>query len=119
MADDIGWLRVSVVLILLAAFVSLDNGAMRSPECGDMLKALSYPLYHANVFHLAGNCIGVWIAFSPRRGGNAWTLSASFGISVCAWWMSRMPVVGFSNILYASAGLRCQDLIPRGGGRRR
>ena len=68
------------------------------------LCALAYPLYHANVIHLLVNMIAVWALYAPKRHGKGWLLLCSWLVSCAVWPLAPHPVVGISNLLYASIG---------------
>ncbi len=68
--------------------------------------AALYPLYHANIAHLAANCISIRYLFAPRRLANKSVLLVSYAISFLVYPLSQTPVLGISNLLFAAIGLR-------------
>ena len=68
------------------------------------LCAAAYPLYHANIFHLTVNMIAVWALYAPRFRNKGWLLLCSWLVSMAVWPLAPHPVVGISNLLYASVG---------------
>jgi len=77
-----------------------------------LLCAMLYPLFHANLFHLAVNMIAVWPLYAPQRKNKALLLLTSWFISCVVWPLAPHPVVGISNLLYASIGCLSPVLRP-------
>ena len=77
-----------------------------------LLCATLYPLYHANLFHLAVNMIAVWTIYAPERNNKGLLLLSSWIISCIVWLGAPHPVVGISNLLYASIGCLSPVLRP-------
>lgn len=69
-----------------------------------LLCAMSYPLFHANLFHLTVNMLAVWSLYAPQRRNKGLLLFVSWLISCLVWPLAPHPVVGVSNLLYASIG---------------
>ena len=65
-----------------------------------------YPLFHANIPHLALNCIALWAALDPRHKDRCRSLIVASIVSMLVYPLASRPVVGISNILYALFGLR-------------
>jgi membrane associated rhomboid family serine protease len=61
-----------------------------------------YMFFHANVFHLAGNCLGAYYLVR-----NIKSLVAAYGVSVALSFIiyAPFPTVGFSAPLYVLAGI--------------
>lgn len=70
-----------------------------------IIRALTYSFFHANIFHLAVNCISVWVLY-PRR--DVRNFLAAFAIAVLVYPLGFRPCVGFSNVLFAACGLRAR-----------
>ena len=77
------------------------------------LRALVYPLFHANIFHLACNCLGIWATFDPRVSDPWRRLLVGYAISVLVYPLSVHPVVGISNVLFAISGMCSPVRSPR------
>lgn len=99
---DIG--RWGIIYFLVGIFVLLNP-----PE---YLYELAWPghiahhFFHANVFHLAVNCLAVWSVFSPQAKLAKWVLPVAFVIGSFSYCFAAKPTIGFSNILFAIAGIR-------------
>lgn len=77
------------------------------------LRMATYHFFHANMFHLAANCLVLWTL------GEAWTynpvrcrkeLVLSYIIASLAILVEPRPVVGISNIIFAIVGMRTPKL---------
>jgi membrane associated rhomboid family serine protease len=72
--------------------------------------SLVHHFFHANVFHLAVNCLSLWSLF---RGGQRYgilPLVAAYIIGSLSWFFTSADVVGFSNVIFALIGLRTPSL---------
>lgn len=67
---------------------------------------LTYHFFHANVFHLAANCLAIWYMFPPKRKGNVAQLLAGLAVSLIVYPFHIRPMVGTSNLIFAVAGMR-------------
>lgn len=99
------------IIILLVAFHLIFG----IPEflCGTecyWLRATTYSFFHANWFHLAVNSLAIWTVFDPKRKARPFQIAAAYMIAVLVYPLSFRPVIGFSNILYATLGLRTPSL---------
>ena len=74
------------------------------------LRAFTYSFFHANWWHLAVNGIAIWTIFDPKRKFSCLHLVISYLIAVLVYPLSFRPVIGFSNVLYATLGLRTPPL---------
>lgn len=74
------------------------------------LRAIVYPFFHANIFHLAVNALSVWAVFRPGLKRNTRDLILGMAISAIAYPMGFRPCVGISNVLFAVSGMRSQPL---------
>lgn len=97
-------IRILLILaiIMVRIFVGLPDFIMDK----SVATALSYPLFHANWFHLAVNALAIWLMFPPRRKGLWRDLAIGYVISCLVFPLSFRPVIGISNLLYAVIGLR-------------
>lgn len=101
--------RMRYILIGILSVVYLVAGCPEYLAGDDMslwLKACTHHIFHANIFHLAVNCLSIWVVFSPKRKDNCRTLILAFIIASLSYFIALRPVVGVSNILFASLGLR-------------
>lgn len=99
-------MREVIIITLLAVHLLLGCPAWLSDgNCCEAVRALAYPLFHANVWHLAANALAVWTVFAPRK-GNAMLLTVAALISLAVYPLSPRPMVGISNLIYAAVGLR-------------
>lgn len=98
---------VIVALVALQAFVGIPEYLTDGPY---MLRALSYSFFHASWWHLAINAIAIWTIYPPKRRANFLQIVISLLIAVAVYPLSFRPVIGFSNILYATLGLRTPSL---------
>lgn len=93
---------VIVLLLAVCYFVPM-------PEC---LLTMRFPahivhhFFHANVFHFAVNALAVWSVFDPITKPEKWILPIAFVIASASYCFTVKPVIGFSNILFAVAGIR-------------
>ena len=103
-------MRRAIILILFLVFILVGcPGYLADPSVNVWLKAVSYHLFHANIFHLAANLLSVWFIFRvmPYRSDvqNAKDLAFGFIIATLAYFVAMRPVVGISNIIYAVIAL--------------
>ena len=102
--------RLIVILALAGLQVAFGAPSWLQPDGAPYLvRALSYSFFHANWWHLAVNALAIWTIY--RRPCKPCTdLLFSFLIAVAVYPLSLLPVIGFSNILYAQLGLRTPPL---------
>lgn len=75
-----------------------------------IVRAFEYSFHHASWLHLAINGIALWGVYSPKRKGIVLQLLMSYLIAVVVYPVSFRPCLGFSNILYATLGMRTPEL---------
>ncbi len=93
-----------IVIAVLAVFYFVEV-----PEIlytGEYPAMLVYPFFHANIAHLALNCLAVWTVFDPRTRPEWWYLPIGYIISATAYCLTDYVLVGFSCVLFAVAGIR-------------
>lgn len=100
-------------MITILTFVFLAFGCpdwLLYPEVPNICKACSYHFFHANVFHLAVNCLSIYAIYRPSPWRDERYILKEFlealTISTLAWFTAFSPVVGVSNYLFAVLGLR-------------
>lgn len=76
------------------------------------VRAISYPFFHANIWHLLVNCTALWGVLAPERTRTA-DLICAYLISAAVYPFSFRPVIGASNFIYAVLGLRTPPLRSR------
>lgn len=99
-------LRIIIIVTLVALQLVAGGVPAFMMEGPYMLRASVYSFFHANLFHLAVNCIAVWSVFAPGRRNACGNLFLSYLVAVLVYPLSFRPVIGFSNILYCMLGLR-------------
>lgn len=96
----IGVLVTMQMLFGCPDFLHMDSGYI----------SLVHHFFHANIFHLAVNCLSVWTlfrkGFAYKAGGLVW----AYLIASASWFFTSADVVGFSNFLFATIGLRTPSL---------
>lgn len=102
--------RIIIIAILVALQVIFGLPACFYGTAPYLQRCFLYSFFHANWFHLAVNCIAIWTIFDPRRKMSFLQLVSSFIIALLVYPLSFRPVVGFSNVLYATLGLRTPAL---------
>lgn len=100
-------LRIVTILVLIA--VKLAFGCpqwLADPDVPGILRAMAYPLFHVNIFHLAANGLSFWVMFRPGRRQAGRDLLTGYAISCLVFPLASTPVAGISNLLYAVIGMR-------------
>lgn len=72
-------------------------------------KCLVYHFFHASIWHLLGNSLAIYSIYRPGK-NNRSDLLWSFAIAVLVYPLALRPAIGFSNIIYATVGLRSPSL---------
>ena len=72
--------------------------------------SLVHHFFHANIFHLAVNCLSVWTLFRRDIRYSMTPLVLAYIIGTASWFCTSADVVGFSNIIFALIGLRTPSL---------
>lgn len=104
-------MRYALITALVLVFLILGRpDYLSSPDADLWLRALTYHVFHANIFHLAANILSIWFVFmvTPVRSDktNISQLVAAYVIATLTFFIATRPVVGVSNILFAVLGLR-------------
>ena len=102
---------VRVILILVLVILQAVFGApdfLLGAE-NYWQRAWLYSFFHGNWLHLAVNSLAIWTIYKhpckPCR-----DLVFPFLIAVAVYPLSFRPVIGFSNVLYATLGIRTPSL---------
>ena len=96
----IGILITMQLLFGCPTFLHYDSGYI----------SLVHHFFHANIFHLAVNCLSIWSLFRTGYRYSIAPLLWAFLIGSASWFCTPDDVVGFSNILFALIGLRSPSL---------
>lgn len=72
--------------------------------------SLVHHFFHANIFHLAVNCLSLWTLFRKDIRYSPAELVSVYLIGTASWFFTSSDVVGFSNIIFALIGLRTPSL---------
>ena len=96
----IGILITMQLLFGCPTFLHYDSGYI----------SLVHHFFHANIFHLAVNCLSIWSLFRKGYRYSIAPLLWAFLIGSASWFCTSADVVGFSNILFALIGLRSPSL---------
>lgn len=96
----IGMLLTMQLLFGCPTFLHYDSGYI----------SLVHHFFHANIFHLAVNCLSVWSLFRKGYRYSKTPLLWAFLIASVSWFCTSDDVVGFSNIIFAIIGLRSPSL---------
>ena len=110
-----GLLRISIIAILVTANLVFGIPDWLNPGCSPYpVRALAYSFFHASWWHLAVNSRAVWTVYKKGKTSEAITeLAVAYIIASLVYPLSFRPVIGFSNILYATLGLRTPPLSSR------
>lgn len=93
-------MKIVLIVILIAAMIA-PRPEYLSSKC--LLSAVTHHFWHVNIFHLAVNSIGIWLAVSPRRSMSE--MLPAWAAASLSYAFATGPVLGFSNILFAIAGM--------------
>lgn len=109
-----GLLRIAIIAILVTANLVFGIPGWLHPGCSPYpVRALAYSFFHASWWHLAVNSLAVWTVFKRGNPGEIAELAVAYIIASLVYPLSFRPVIGFSNILYATLGLRTPPLSSR------
>lgn len=71
--------------------------------------AVTHHFFHVNAFHLAVNCISLWMLFSRRRTSILF-LALAYACATGSWFFTSSDAIGISNFIFATVGLRTPSL---------
>ena len=93
----IGILTVSMLLFRCPEWLHSDRWYL----------AVAHHFFHANIFHLAANCLSLWLMFRNPSSVLSWSrVVTAFVLASLSWFASSADVIGASNFIFALAGLR-------------
>lgn len=92
--------RIILTYILVEAYLVLPRYGYLSG--GTAAGHLLYPLCHANIFHLAGNILCLWMLRCPIHISITYLIAVVCSFLPC---MVTEPTMGFSGVLFAMAGI--------------
>ena len=97
-----------LIFILLLVLIHIFFGNAWLLDSPYILRALGYSFFHANWWHLAINSIAIWSIYKSCKPCR--DLVFPFFIAVLVYPLSFRPVIGISNVLYATLGCRTPSL---------
>lgn len=105
-SSDFPTTALCTVAALAAVYLLVPVPAWMAERGHWLGRALLHPLFHANIPHLAVNCIGAWTLLS-RRDRRGWlSLLICVPLAVIGYAAALRPTIGFSNVLCAIMGMR-------------
>jgi membrane associated rhomboid family serine protease len=101
-------IRIIIIGILLTMHLLFGCPTFLHYDSGYI--SLVHHFFHANIFHLAVNCLSIWSLFRKGYRYNPAPLVWAFLIGSSSWFFTSADPVGFSNIIFALVGLRTPSL---------
>lgn len=92
--------RIVITYLLLQSYLVLPRYGF--VYGGSLIEHLSYSLCHANIYHLLGNIVCLWMVRTPLH------IVATYAIAVlCSFLpcLTTEPTMGFSGVLFAIIGV--------------
>ena len=102
--------NIRIVIVGILIFMQMLFGCPTFLHYDSGYISLVHHFFHANIFHLAVNCLSVWSLFRKGCTYNWAPLVWAYIIASASWFCTSKDVVGFSNILFALIGLRTPAL---------
>lgn len=99
-----------VILVAIQIVAGCPEWLIEEPFLERMI---CYSFFHASWWHLAVNCLSLWIIFDPKRRNNLASLICSYLIALVVYPIAMKPIIGISNLLYAAIGLNTPPLRSR------
>lgn len=103
--------RLLLIVTLTAVQASLGIPGFLGGEAPLWQRAASYSFFHAGWLHLSVNCVAIWTIYKTCKPCR--DLVIPFLIAMAVYPLALRPVIGFSNILYATLGIRTPSLRSR------
>jgi membrane associated rhomboid family serine protease len=101
-------IRIIIIGILLCT--QLLFGCPHFLHYDNYYISLVHHFFHANIFHLAVNCVSIWTMFRKGYRYAVAPLVWAYLIGSASWFCTSADVVGFSNIIFALIGLRTPSI---------
>lgn len=92
-----------VIYMILAGTMLVPGTLEWHSSLGLCGRIMTHHFFHGNWMHLAVNCLSVWYIFrrwSAREIILAWMIASG------SYLLSPVPAIGFSNMIFATIGLR-------------
>lgn len=102
--------NIKITIIGILVTMQLLFGCPVFLHHGEGYISLVHHFFHANVFHLAVNCLSIWTLFRKDWKYSVSILVFAYLIGTASWFFTSADVVGFSNIIFALIGLRTPSL---------
>ncbi|MCQ2219795.1 MAG: rhomboid family intramembrane serine protease [Prevotella sp.] len=100
-------MRTTIIIVLTLMWIVFRTPAfLADPSAPWILKAATYHFFHANIFHLAVNSLAIWSLFNPKHLIGVRNFFTAYIIATLMYCTAVRPVIGVSNILFATFGLR-------------
>ena len=93
--------RIIITILLTTSYFLLPKYGFTSYDSG-LTGHLLYPISHANIFHLAGNILCLWMLRCPAHIVASYLIAVLCGFMPC---FITEPTMGFSGVLFAMAGI--------------
>ena len=97
-------IRIILIGILLTVYLLFGCPCFLHYEAGHV--SLVYHFFHANIFHLAVNCLSIWTLFRKGVTYSVASLLWAYIIGSASWFCTSADPVGFSNVIFAIVGMR-------------
>lgn len=102
-----------IVFIGILATVYLLFGCPEFLHQDHVCISILHNFFHANLFHLAINCLSIWVLFRKGIKYEIFPVILAFTIATVSWFFASKDVVGISNFIFAIIGLRTPALNSR------
>lgn len=99
-------MRYVLIAILVIVFALTGRPEFFDASIPYWTRAFTYHFLHANIFHLAVNCLSLWFIYQKTTKENVRNFLTAFAIATLMYCTAFKPVIGISNVLFASIGLR-------------
>lgn len=100
--------KIVTIGILVTAFLLF--GCPEFLHRDEAYISLLHHFFHANIFHLAVNCLSIWTLFRKGARYRVLPVILAFVIATASWFFTSSDVAGVSNWIFALIGLRTPSL---------